>query len=363
MSIQELLKRGETLAASCLTEDFIAKVEAVLAATGRATNVKERAVFACERAAAFARDSSNQQYGDLVSVTPANYQAAVLKLAGHRLFVEPQTGYGYIVVRFQKGAPTAVGVPGVRGLEFLASEDGKLRGVRSGVIREKDEVEYSEGLTTTFSVRPNIFGDRGAIRGSYAIVEVEGKSPIIVVKSVNPAELKSRMMSPEKEAEYLSRRDALRQMLRLHGGESVRDIAEDVTEAETRTGPAVGGETSRRTVAMPRATVVPADAPASELAGAVGGAVVVIPAGAPEAAEKAAPEEGADTPRQAPKVALPVFRTSTFAAAERRESDGVDGALAAVDAAGAGSPAEAAPASVPAPAPAPGVVPRRRVGI
>ena len=180
---------------------------------------------------------------NLVGCTHRSIVEAVVKLAAHGLCVSSITGDAFLTPRFSKEEKSnvAVAVPGVRGMEKVIMNSGKVDGVQGNIVRAQDLFVCEEGLNPVLKFVRNMSPDKdqpNPVIGAYSIItSVEGRSPKIKtvaieekcikqgvneVKSwsVNGKPLNTGYMGIDAAGVYTCQRAAMREVARTWG----RDI-------------------------------------------------------------------------------------------------------------------------------------------
>lgn len=106
------------------------------------------------------------QNPDLLNADRNSLFAACMMAAQLGLVTDGVLGQAYLVP--YKGRVQLI--PGYRGLLQLARQSGEISAIDVDTIHENDDVEYVMGDESRFVVRPS-WGDRGAIRGAFAIAK------------------------------------------------------------------------------------------------------------------------------------------------------------------------------------------------
>lgn len=107
----------------------------------------------------------------LLECNPREVFREVAKIASLGLVIDAQLGECYLIVGYGKNSPTPQIRVGYRGLIKLARQSGDVAGVYAHEVCENDYIEAELGTEKRLVHKPDLFGDRGAIRGFYAVIK------------------------------------------------------------------------------------------------------------------------------------------------------------------------------------------------
>jgi len=109
----------------------------------------------------------------LAGCTPESLFISIVK--GFSLGLEPNgvLAHGYLVPFKDKGKMKAQFMPGYRGLIELARRSGKIKEIYATEVFENDLFEVVMGTHKDLVHRPDMFSDRGKIKGYYAVFKLD----------------------------------------------------------------------------------------------------------------------------------------------------------------------------------------------
>lgn len=103
---------------------------------------------------------------------PMSILTGVMRAGALGLDLDPTLGQAYLVPRRERGTHRAVFQIGYRGLLELAMRTGKVARIEVERIHENDHFVAEKGTAARLEFRPDWLGDRGALRGWYALAEL-----------------------------------------------------------------------------------------------------------------------------------------------------------------------------------------------
>lgn len=108
----------------------------------------------------------------LANCTPESLFISIVK--GFSLGLEPNgvLAHGYLVPFKDKGVEKAQFMPGYRGLIELARRSGKIAEIYATEVHENDHFEVSMGTNKELIHKPDMFSDRGDVKGWYAVFKL-----------------------------------------------------------------------------------------------------------------------------------------------------------------------------------------------
>lgn len=132
----------------------------------------------------------------LAQCTPDSLFLSIVKGFAYGLEPNGLLGHGYLVPFKDKGVMKAQFMPGYRGLIDLARRTGEISEVYATEVYENDKFEVSLGTEKSLIHKPDMFSDRGQVKGWYAVFrlkdgsvdfEIMGKSDIEKIRKLSKA--------------------------------------------------------------------------------------------------------------------------------------------------------------------------------
>ena len=141
---------------------------------------------------AVARDSKLQE------CTPKSVFTAIVNAAEVGLDFTPIKGFAYLIP--YKNVATFM--PGYRGLIHLALQGGKVKQIDADLVYEKDLFKMTKGTSPALIHEPYLDGDRGNLKGAYAVAFYNDGTPAQFVY-MNIEQLDAvKNVSKSKNSEY-----------------------------------------------------------------------------------------------------------------------------------------------------------------
>ena len=107
----------------------------------------------------------------LLECNPREVFREVAKIASLGLVIDAQLGECYLIVGYGKDGPKPQIRVGYRGLIKLARQSGEVAAIYAHEVCEADYIECELGTDKRLVHRPDLFGERGAVRGYYAVIK------------------------------------------------------------------------------------------------------------------------------------------------------------------------------------------------
>lgn len=230
----------------------------------------------------------------LLEADPYKVMRAALKVAPLGLLTDPMLGEAYLIVDGNKDVQVRIGY---RGLIKLARQSGEVAAIYAHEVCRNDEFTVVLGDRKALNHKPEMFGERGAVVGYYAVVKYrsgETDFEIMTIDDINKIREKSdgykafkagRIKTTPWESAYdeMAKKTALRRLLkRVPASADLADAMSHESEQDDRE---YGGNGRMRDVTPERPAIAeqPMQAPQYVELTSAHGEVFLLEPGAVEA--------------------------------------------------------------------------------
>lgn len=171
------------------------------------------------------------QWIPLVRSEPSTVLDSVRKLAALGLTVSQDGGTAFLIPRTNKGKLICTPVPGVRGFETVILSNCPKATIETGVIRDQDIIDVTEGTEPHLNFRRNFRPDRSKenpIIGAYCVIREQPGQSRVQLKTIGIYEAKkAHPTDPKKEiTTYTTHDDRTIEVGRMGAESACRYVAQ-----------------------------------------------------------------------------------------------------------------------------------------